>query len=61
MLVIGSNMKDIHVLKRKLAKSFVMGVAKKILGIRITRDKKSCKLTLSQGEYIEKVFERFRI
>jgi hypothetical protein len=52
------------VLKKKLANSFVMkdlGVVKKILGMRITRDKKICKLTLSQGEYIEKVLERFKM
>jgi hypothetical protein len=64
MLVAGSNMHDIHLLKRKLADSFAMkdlGVAKKILGIRITRDMENCKLTLSQDEYIEKVLERFRM
>jgi hypothetical protein len=64
MLVARSNMKDINVLKKKLANSFAMknlGVAKKILGMRITRDKKNRKLTLSQGEYIEKVLERFRM
>ena len=58
MLVAGSNMQDINVLKRKLAKSFTMkdlGDAKKIPGMRITRDRKNCKLTLSQGDYIEKV------
>jgi hypothetical protein len=38
-----------------------LGAAKKILGMRITRDKKNCKLTLSQDEYIEKVLERFRM
>ena len=51
-------MQDINVLKRKLAKSFVMkdlGVAKQILGMRITRDMKNLKMTLSQGEYIENV------
>ena len=45
-------------LKRKLAKSFVMkdlGVSKQIIGMRITRDRKNRKLTLSQDEYIEKV------
>ena len=45
-------------LKRKLAKSFVMkdlGVAKQILGMRITREMKNHKLMLSQGEYIDKV------
>jgi hypothetical protein len=52
------------VLKKKIANSFAMkdlGAAKKILGMRITRDKKNRKLTLSQGEYIEKVLERFRM
>jgi hypothetical protein len=64
MLVVGSNMKDINFLKKKLANSFAMkylGVAKKILGMRITSDGKNHKLTLSQGEYIEKVLERFRM
>jgi hypothetical protein len=64
MLVAGSNMKDINVLKKKLENSFAMkdlGAAKKILGMRITRDRKNHKLTLSQGEYIEKVLERFRM
>ena len=58
MLVAGSNMQDINVLKRILANSFEMkdlGAAKKILGMRITKDKTNRKLTLSQGEYIEKV------
>ena len=64
MLVAGSNMQDINVLKKKLANSFAMkdsGAAKKIIGMRITRDRKNCKLTLSQGEYTEKVLERFRM
>jgi hypothetical protein len=64
MLVVGSNMQDINVLKKKLANSFAMkdlGVAKKILGMRITRDMKNHNLTLFQGEYIEKVLERFRL
>jgi hypothetical protein len=62
MLVAGSNMKDISVLKKKLYNSFVMedlGATKKILGMKITRDIKNQKLTLSQGEFIEKVLERF--
>jgi hypothetical protein len=64
MLVVGSNMQDINVLKKKLSNSFAMkdlGVAKKILGMRITRDRKNHKLTLSQGLYTEKVLERFRM
>ena len=58
MLVAGSNIQEINVLKRKLANSFAMkdlGAAKQILGMRITRDRKNRKLTLSQNEYIEKV------
>ena len=64
MLVAGSNIHDINVLKRKLDKSFAkkdLGVAKQILGMRIIRDRKNRKLTLSQGEYIEKVLEGFRM
>ena len=51
-------------LKRKLANSFAMkdlGAAKQILGMRITRDRENCKLTLSQNEYIQKVFKRFNM
>jgi hypothetical protein len=43
MLVAGSNMQDINVLKKKLANSFAMkdlGAPKKILGMKITRDGK---------------------
>jgi hypothetical protein len=64
MLVAGSKMHDINVLKNKLANSFMMKglvAVMKILGMRITRDRKNHKLTLSQGEYIEKVLERFRM
>ena len=38
-----------------------LDVKKQTLVMRITRDKKNHKLTLSQGEYIEKVLERFRM
>ena len=50
MLVAGSNMHDINMFKKKLSNSFVMkdlGDAKKILGMRITRDRKNKKLKLS--------------
>ena len=50
MLVARSNMQEINVLKIKLANSFAMkdlGAAKQILGMRITRDRKNRKLTLS--------------
>ncbi len=38
-----------------------LGVAKQILGMRITRDSKNHKLTLSQSEYIQKVLEIFNM
>ena len=38
-----------------------LGAAKQILDMRITRDRKNHKLTMSQGEYIEKVLQRFRM
>ena len=44
MLVAGSNMQEINVLKRKMANSFAMkdlGAAKQILGMRITGDRKN--------------------
>jgi len=62
MLVAGYNMQEINVLKRKLANSFVMkdfGAGKQILGMRIIRDRKNRKLTLSQNEYIQKVLKIF--
>jgi hypothetical protein len=49
ILVAGSNMHDVNVLKNKLANSFAikdLGATKKILGTRITRDRKNRKLTL---------------
>ena len=55
MLVVGSNMQEINVLKTKLANSFVMndlGAAKQIFGMRIATGKKNHKLTMSQSEYI---------
>ena len=64
ILVARSNMQEINVLKRKLANSFAMKdleAAKQILGMRICRDKKNCKLTLSQNEYIQKVLKRFNM
>jgi hypothetical protein len=64
MIVVGCDMQDINVLKKKLSNSFGMkdlGASKKILCMRITRDMKNHKLTLSRGEYIEKVLGRFRM
>jgi hypothetical protein len=64
MVFIGYKMYDINVLKNKISNPFAMknlGVTKKILGMRITREMKNRKLTLSEGEYIEKVLDRFRM
>jgi hypothetical protein len=64
MIVAGSNMQDIDVLKEKLANSFSMkdlDAPHNILGMRITRDKKNCKLILSHGKYIKKLLERLRV
>ena len=50
MLVTGKNMQEIKVLKKQLSESFDMkdlGAARQILGMRITRDMKKHKLTLS--------------
>jgi len=50
MLVAGKNMQEIKVLKKQLSESFDkkdLGAARQILGMRITRDRKTWKLTLS--------------
>jgi len=64
MLVAGSNMDHIRELKQQLAQSFAMkdlGAAKQILGMKICRDRKNIKLTLSQDDYVEKVLQRFHM
>ncbi|KAH9293191.1 hypothetical protein KI387_041605, partial [Taxus chinensis] len=51
------NMQEIKVLKKQLSEYFDMkdlGVAKQILGMRITWDMKEWKMNLSQEEYIKK-------
>ncbi|KAJ0535983.1 putative RNA-directed DNA polymerase [Helianthus annuus] len=58
------NVERIVQLKKELSKSFSMkdlGPAKQILGIRITRDRASKKLHMSQEQYIEKVLRRFNM
>ena len=64
MLIIGKNVSRIKELKKQLSRSFAMkdlGPAKRILGIRIFRDRAKKKLSLSQEQYIEKVLERFNM
>ena len=62
MLVAGSNMDHIKGLKCQLAHAFAMkdlGAAKKILGMKICRDRKNKTLTLSHVDYVEKLLQRF--
>ena len=63
-LIIGHDSSKIDRLKRELSKSFAMkdlGSVKQILGMKISLDRKSRKLWLSQESYIEKVLERFNM
>ncbi|KAA0050388.1 Integrase, catalytic core [Cucumis melo var. makuwa] len=58
------NVSRIDSLKKQLSKSFTtkdLGPAKKVLEIRIVRDRASKKLYMSQEQYIEKVLERFNM
>ena len=62
MRVAGSNMDHIKRLKKQLTHSFAtkdLGATKQILGMKIYRDRKNKKLTLSQANYITKVLQCF--
>lgn len=62
MLIACKDMSEINRLKAQLSSEIEMknlGVAKKILGIEILRDRKVDTLFLSQKTYIEKLLERF--
>ena len=64
MLIAAKGMKEITTLKAHLSSEFEMkdlGAAKKILGMEITRDRKSGLLFLSQQSYIKKVFHHFNM
>ena len=64
MLIIVKDVSKIDNLKRELSKSFAMkdlGSAKQILGMKISLDKKTGKLWLSQEAYVEKVLEIFNM
>ena len=55
-------MSEVDKLKAQLKQEFEMkdlGAAKKILGMKILRNRQERKLFLSQKKYIEKVLERF--
>ena len=62
MLIAAKNMSEIQVLKKQLSDEFEMkdlDATKKILGMKIQRDRTSKKVYLSQKGYIDKVLERF--
>ena len=64
ILIVGQDTSKINELKRELSKYFAMkdlGLAKHILSIKISRDKKSGKLWLSQEAYNERFLERFNM
>ena len=62
MLTVDQDASKIDNLERELNKSFVtkdLGPPKHILGIKISHNRKSMKLQLSQEVYVKKVLERF--
>jgi hypothetical protein len=62
MLIAAKSIVEVNKLKVLLSKEFDMkdlGVAKKILGMKIGRDRDAKKLWLSQAGYVKKVLERF--
>jgi hypothetical protein len=64
MLIVVKSKIDIANLKAQLSSEFEMkdlGAAKKILGMEITRDRKSGLLFLSEHGYIQKVLRRFNM
>ena len=64
MLVVGQDTKNIVSLKKALRESFAMkdlGLAKKILGLHIDRDRTRNVLWLLEENYVTKVLERFNM
>jgi ATP-binding cassette subfamily B (MDR/TAP) protein 1 len=64
MPIVGNGTKRIALLEKELSKSFAMkdlGLAKQILGMKISCDRSKKLLWLSQERYIEKVLERFNM
>ena len=58
------NKTHVQKLKAQLKKEFDikdLGEAKKILGMEITQDRSTCRLWLSQANYVFKVLERFNM
>ncbi|CAM8997858.1 unnamed protein product [Rhodiola kirilowii] len=62
ILIISNFESEIAKIKKQLSSNFDMrdiGIAKRILGINIVRDRPKKKMYLSQAEYIDKVFKKF--
>ncbi|KAK3013623.1 hypothetical protein RJ639_009326 [Escallonia herrerae] len=62
MLIAAKSMSDVNSLKEQLKREFEikdLGVAKRILGMEIQRDRPAGILYLSQKKYIERVLQRF--
>ena len=64
MLIASQSVEEIHKLKLRLKLAFEvkeLGEAKKILGIKISRNKQQRKLILSQKSYLEKLVKKFHM
>ena len=64
MLIMGSSTEEINNIKKQLSKKFAMkdlGIAKQILGMRITRDRANGTLKISQTEYVMKILINFNM
>ena len=64
MLIVARNKTHVQKLKAQIKKEFDMKdlrEVKKILGMEITRDRSTCRLWLSQENYVLKVLERFNM
>ena len=64
MLITSRSRSVIDALKRDLSSEFEMkdlGEVKKLLGMKITRDRRSGKVSLTQKGYLQKVLQRFNI
>ena len=64
MLIVGSSTEEINNIKKQLSKKFAMkdlGIAKQILGMRITRDRANGTLKISQTEYAMKILINFNM
>ncbi|KAH9689118.1 Integrase catalytic domain-containing protein [Citrus sinensis] len=64
MLVAGPNKDRVQELKAQLAKEFEMkdlGLANKILGMQIHRDRNNRNIWLSQKNYLKKILQRFNM